>query len=151
MAATSKEKKPNVLFDTLAALFNNKEYINGLTKETIKQNSFMINRRLAIMYPLQAQVFNNSKVNPVDVLYFWRDYLYNGKFPPRWIYTAGAAKSQAKKDTKRDVTNAQIKAFCNRYGYSLKDIESAFKFFPEEISEEIKEFNKIFKQDESNQ
>lgn len=149
--AAPKEKKPNVLFDTLAALFNNKEYINGLTKESIKQNSFMINRRLAIMYPLQAQVFNNSKVNPVDVLRFWSDYLYNGKFPPRWIYTAGAAKSQAKKDDKKEITTAQIKAFCNRYGYSMKDISSALKFFPTEIVEEIKEFNKIAKQDESNQ
>jgi hypothetical protein len=71
--ATAKEKKPNVLFETLPALFNNKEYINGLTKETIKQKSFMIDRCLAIMYPLQVQVFNHSKVNPVDVLYFWRD------------------------------------------------------------------------------
>ena len=149
--AAPKEKKPNVLFDTLAALFNNKEYINGLTKESIKQNSFMINRRLAIMYPLQAQVFNNSKVNPVDVLHFWSDYLYNGKFPPRWIYTAGAAKSQAKKDDKKEITAAQIKAFCNRYGYSMKDINSALKFFPAEIIEEIKEFNKIAKQNESNQ
>ena len=149
--AAPKEKKPNVLFDTLAALFNNKEYINGLTKESIKQNSFMINRRLAIMYPLQAQVFNNSKVNPVDVLHFWSDYLYNGKFPPRWIYTAGAAKSQAKKDDKKEITTVQIKAFCNRYGYSMKDINSALKFFPAEIIEEIKEFNKIAKQDESNQ
>ena len=150
MAAT-KEKKPKVLFDTLAALFNNKEYINGLTKESIKQNSFMINRRLAIMYTLQAQVFNNSKVNPVDVLHFWSDYLYNGNFPPRWIYTAGAAKSQAKKDDKKEITTAQIKAFCNRYGYSMKDIDSALKFFPSEMVEEIKEFNKIAKQDESNQ
>ena len=30
------EKKPNILFDTLNALFTNKEYINDLTKETIK-------------------------------------------------------------------------------------------------------------------
>ena len=103
--APVKERKQNVLFDTLASLFNNKEYINGLTQESIKQNYFMLNRRLAIMYPLQAQVFNRSKVNPVDVLHFWSDYLYNGKFPPRWIYTAGAAKSQAKKDDKKEVTS----------------------------------------------
>ena len=96
------EKKPNILFDTLNALFTNKEYINNLTKETIRQNIFMINRRIAIKYPLQVQVFNNSKVNPVDVLYFWSDYLYNGKFPPRWIYTAGATKSKAKKDDKKE-------------------------------------------------
>ena len=52
---------------------------------------------------------------------------------------------------KKEITTAQIKAFCNRYGYSMKDIDSALKFFPSEMVEEIKEFNKIAKQDESNQ
>ena len=76
------EKKPNILFDTLNALFTNKEYINDLTKETIKQNIFMINRRIAIKFPLQAQVFNNSKTNAVDVLKSWSDFLYTGQRPP---------------------------------------------------------------------
>lgn len=147
------EKKPNILFDTLGALFNNKDYIYNLTKEVIKQNSFMINRRLAIKYPLQAQVFNNGKVNPVDVLYFWSDYLYNGSYPPRWIYTAGAAKSQAKKESKSEVSNASKRAFCNAKGISMKDVEAALKFFPKEMVEEIKEFeniNKYIKNEEHN-
>ena len=97
------EKKPNILFDTLNALFTNKEYINDLTKETIKQNIFMINRRIAIKFPLQAQVFNNSKTNAVDVLKFWSDFLYTGQRPPGWIYTAGAVKSQSKKDAKKEM------------------------------------------------
>ena len=140
------EKKPNILFDTLNALFTNKEYINNLTKETIRQNIFMINRRIAIKYPLQVQVFNNSKVNPTDVLKFWSDFLYTGQRPPGWIYTAGAVKSQAKKDAKKEVSSTLIKQYCNYYHYSIKDVESALKFFPEETIEELKEFENFNKQ-----
>ena len=140
------EKKPNILFDTLNALFTNKEYINDLTKETIKQNIFMINRRIAIKFPLQAQVFNNSKTNAVDVLKFWSDFLYTGQRPPGWIYTAGAVKSQAKKDTKKEISNSLIKQYCNYYHCSVKDVESALKFYPEEMIAEIKDFETFNKQ-----
>ena len=140
------EKKPNILFDTLNALFTNKEYINDLTKETIKQNIFMINRRIAIKFPLQAQVFNNSKTNAVDVLKFWSDFLYTGQRPPGWIYTTGAVKSQAKKDAKKEISNSLIKQYCNYYHCSVKDVESALKFYSEEMIAEIKDFETFNKQ-----
>lgn len=140
------EKKPNILFDTLNALFSNKEYISGLTKESIKQNIFMINRRIAIKFPLQAQVFNNNKVNPVDVLKFWSDFLYTGSRPPGWIYTAGAVKSQAKKDAKKEISTVLLKQYCNRYHISMKDMEAALKFFPEETIAEVKDFETFNKQ-----
>ena len=119
------EKKPNILFDTLSALFNDKEYIANLTNESIRQNIFMINRRLAIQYPLQAQVFNNSKANPIDVLKFWSDFLYTGRRPPGWIYTAGANKSQ---------------------NISQKDVITCIKFFSEELLNEITEYEELKKQ-----
>ncbi len=140
------EKKPNILFDTLNALFSNKEYISSLTKESIKQNIFMINRRIAIKFPLQAQVFNNNKVNPVDVLKFWSDFLYTGSRPPGWIYTAGAVKSQAKKDAKKEISTALLKQYCSRYHISMKDMETALKFFPEETIAEVKDFETFNKQ-----
>jgi len=140
------DKKPNILFETLNALFSNKEYINNLTKESIKQNIFMINRRIAIKYPLQAQVFNNNKINSYDVLKFWSDFLYTGQRPPGWIYTAGAVKSQAKKDSKKEISASLIKQYCNYYNYSLKDIEACMKFYPEETIKEIKDFEIFNKQ-----
>lgn len=147
-------KKPNVLFDTLSALFNNKDYINNLTKESMKQNLFMINRRLAIKYPLQAQIFNNKYVNACDVIKFWSDYLYNGKFAPRWIYTPGASKSQAAKDSKNPISLSLKKAFCKHYDISIKDVDAALKFFTKEITAEIKDFetlNKQLKNEETDQ
>lgn len=140
------EKKPNILFDTLNALFSDKEYISNLTKETIKQNIFMINRRIAINYPLQAQIFNNGKVNAADVLKFWSDFLYTGKRPPGWIYTAGAVKSQAKKDNKKEISTSLMKEYCNYYHISIKDLEASLKFYPEETISEVKDFDTFNKQ-----
>ena len=106
----------------------------------------MINRRIAIKFPLQAQVFNNSKTNAVDVLKFWSDFLYTGQRPPGWIYTAGAVKSQSKKDAKKEISNSLIKQYCNYYHCSVKDVESALKFYPEEMIAEIKDFETFNKQ-----
>ena len=108
------EKKPNILFDTLNALFTNKEYINDLTKETIKQNIFMINRRIAIKFPLQAQVFNNSKTNAVDVLKFWSDFLYTGQRPPGWP----GCRSPGRRDGPAPWSGAGRPSPCRRPGYS---------------------------------
>lgn len=140
------EKKSNILFDTLNALFTNKDYINDLTAESIRQNIFMINRRLAINYPLQVQVFNNSKVNPVDELKFWSDFLYNSSRPPKWIYTAGAAKSQAKKESKSNISASLVKEYSKHYNISLKDVQSALKFYREETENDIFEFEKLRKE-----
>ena len=140
------DKKPNILFDTLNALFSNKEYIANLSNESIKQNIFMINRRIAIQYPLQAQVFNNNKVNPIDVLKFWSDFLYTGRRPPGWIYTAGAAKSQAKKAEKAKVSPAMVKDYSLRNNISQKEVLSCLRFFPEELLEEITEYEELKKQ-----
>jgi len=146
----AEEKKKNILFEILNALFNDKEYINNLTNETIKQNIFMINRRLAIKYPLQAQVFNNSKINPIDLLKFWSDFLYTGGRAPGWLYIAGANKSQAKKDAKKLVSSSLIREYCNYYKVSDKDVDAAIKFFPEEMLSDLKEFESFYKELKNN-
>ena len=123
----------NILFEILNSLFTDKEYINNLTPQAMKQYCFMINRRIAIQYPLQAQVFNNNKVYSPDVVKFWSDFLYTGKRPPKWIYTAGAAKSQAKKNEKSKVTSTMIKEYSLKHNISQKEVMTALKFFTDDI------------------
>jgi hypothetical protein len=106
----------------------------------------MINRRIAIQYPLQAQVFNNNKVYAPDVVKFWSDFLYTGKRPPGWIYTAGAAKSQAKKNEKSKVTSAMIREYSLKYNVSQKEVMTALKFFADDIIAEMLEYEEIKKQ-----
>ena len=136
--------KDNILFDIIKALFCDKDYIENLPKQSIISNYFMINRRLAINYPLQAQVFNNNKINEVDVIKFWADFLNNGKaYAPKWIYTPGANKSQDKAQSKKKVTNAQIEKFAKYYNINKKDINTALDFFNEEMTAEILDFDKF--------
>lgn len=144
----SKENT-NYLFDILTALFNNKDYINNLTKESINQNIFMINRRLAINYPLQVQAFNNTNINYCDEIYFWRDFLYSGnKKIPYWMYAKGSIKAKEKKESINKISNNLINTYCNFYKISKKDFVSAFNIFNKDLIQEIKQFEKDQKETE---
>ena len=142
----AEAQQKNILFELLNALFTNKEYIESLTDESMKQNLFMVNRRLAIYYPMQAQVFNSNKVNASDVIKFWSSYLYkpNSKKPPYWLYTAGANKSKATKESKKEISNTTIKDFCKYYNLSRKDVDTALQFFNEDMTAEIKDFETFY-------
>ena len=133
------------LFDILNALFTDKLAINNLTKESAKQNIFMINRRLAIKYPLQVHAFNSNKINAYDVLKFWSEFLYTGGKPPYWLYTKGAVKSAEKKS--KDLKPKEINKYLADHSMSRKDFESAYRFFPDKVVQEIKEYNKLIGND----
>lgn len=133
------------LFTIFGALFNDKEYISNLSPENMKQNCFMINRRVAIKYPLQAQVMNNTKINPVDVVKFWSDFLYTGKRVPGWAFTKGAAKSVEEKSQKEKLTPALIKFYCSHKNISQKDLAGAIRFFADELYDEIKDLEQLYK------
>ena len=142
MAAKSGSDNPlNMLIN---ALFSSKEYINDITYETAKQNLFMVLRRLAIMYPLQANAFNQRKVNSLDIIRYWSDKLYTGGRPPGWIYTKGAKASESTK-SKNDISNADIKKYKEYYDINDKDFEASMKFFPDEVKGEIIELRNFFK------
>ena len=132
-------------FDILGYIFTNKNEFNKLSELTLTRNSFMINRTLAIQYPFQVNAFNNLNINQVDVLKFWADYL-GGQFKiPYFVYTKGSKRASEDKNKKLKMPSTSlIKQYCNHYGYSIKDIETAFTIFPDEINKDIQEFDKIF-------
>lgn len=140
------EKKDNTLFAIVDALFTSKEYINNITKETAKQNLFMVLRRLAIKYPLQANAFNDSKVNPMDVIRYWSDYLYTGGRAPGWIYTSG---TKAKEKKHKRFSTSDIKEYKKYYNINNKDFEDCMRFFPEETEKDIEDLLKFFKETKS--
>lgn len=135
-----KEKKSNPLFDLINALFTSREYVYGITAETAKQNLFMVLRRLAIKYPVEANVFNDSKVNPLDVIRFWSDYLYCG-VTPKWIYTSVTSK----KKSKDDITAADIKLYKAHNDMTDAQFEDAMRFFGNELINEIKAERDFYK------
>lgn len=137
--------KSDNLFTIINALFSDKEYINSLTDADLAANCFMINRRLAIKYPMQAQVFNHLKINPVDVVKFWSDYLYTGGRCPGWVYTPGAAKSKSKLESKHKLTNAQIENYALKKDCNKKTVKIAIDMFGDEMIDEILDYEKFIK------
>lgn len=135
-----KEKKSNLLFDLINALFTSREYVYGITAEAAKQNLFMVLRRLAIKYPVEANVFNDSKANPLDVIRFWSDYLYCG-VAPKWIYTSVASK----KKSNDDITAADIKLYKAHNDMTDTQFEDAMRFFGNELINEIKAERDFYK------
>ena len=143
MEPIKQEEKKNILFEILDAIFTNKAYIEALTNEAAKQNLFMVNRRLAIKYPLHAQEFNKNGMSPKGVLLAWSTFLYSGS-TPRWLYTPGAAKTKtAKTDT---ISDSVVKKFVTYYDLSMRDMKSCMQLFPEESEKELKAFVKFQKE-----
>lgn len=139
---SNNKKEQPMFFQIVNAFFTNRDFIYNMTTETAKQNLFMVLRRLAIKYPEQANVFNYSKVNALDTMKFWVDYLYGGS-NNSWIYTAGGAKLKEKK--KLDISKEDIGMYKDRYDLSNRDFEDYMKFFPEYITSEVKNYADLFK------
>ncbi len=143
---TEKPKKPFELFGIIDALFVDKEKIYNLSDETCKQYLFMVLRRLAIRYPLQANHFNDGKSNPKDVIRFWADYLYTGSSVPKWTKVSGTSKSSKNKANKDDFTKEEIRLYCKHHDINDKEYDDMMRFFPEDTVEELKAFKKYLKQ-----
>lgn len=140
------EKKSNPLFDLINALFTSREYVYNVTEETARQNLFMILRRIAIKYPLEMNVFNDSKVNPLDTIKFLSDYLYCGTVP-KWVYTS--VKS-SKKKSKDDITKDDITLYKSLYDLTDKDISDLLRFHNDEVIQDIKDNRDFYKKLNSN-
>lgn len=142
----SSVAKRNVLNEIVDAIFRDKSYIESMTEQQASQNLFMVLRRIAIKYPIRANLLNKSKVNAKDVIKFLSQWLYEPSgVKPSWVYTSGAKKEQEKKDATSSISKADIKDYIDYNGINRKDFESAMKLFPEELIEDVKEHVSYFK------
>ena len=75
------------LFDYIKVLFGRDQQWNKLKGYDKSKNSFMTNRFMSIKFPIQANMFNTLKIDPVGQAESWR--LISSKFNrvPGFIYT----------------------------------------------------------------
>jgi hypothetical protein len=119
------------LFDILKSFFSEKDW-QEVSKHDKSRNFFMINRIMSISFPLQANAFNNTKVDPVPVIDFWKSTL-NQKYKatPGWFFTS--TKKKEKKEifipseevsdlikTKYEISDREIKELCQYYPKEFK-------------------------------
>lgn len=146
---TTKEKK--ILtpaeygpFDILKVMFTDTETFNTIPLKTLEKSYFIINDRLSMQYPMQSQVFNHFKINGGWVVKCWQSFLQRQGWRqvPQWIYTKGKKKSEAVNIEQNIISKERIKKFANAKKFDLVDIEFSMKIFPQQMSDEIIEWEK---------
>lgn len=86
------------LFDYIKVLFGKDEHWDKVINYDKSRNSFMTNRFMSIKFPIQANLFNSLRIDPVGQAEAWR--LVASKFNrvPGFIYTK--VKKSAKQKEK---------------------------------------------------
>lgn len=135
-------------FDILGYIFTNKNEFDKLSDLTLSRNSFMVNRTIAIQYPLQVNAFNTLSVNQIDVMKFWSHYLGGQNRIPYFVYTKGSKRASEDKNKKMKMPPPSlIKQYCCQYGISPKDISAAIDLFPTDTINDILDFDKTYNSD----
>jgi len=127
------------LFEYLKIVFGTDAQWDKLTSYDKSKNSFMLNRMLSAQFPIQANMFNQLKTDPVGTAECWR--IVGSKFTrvPGFIYTKVSKKSVKKKwDPNQEVVNEYLKL--NQIGN--REFQEALKFNPKEIKKSIDNLEK---------
>jgi hypothetical protein len=120
------------LFDILKCFFTQKKW-DEVSKIDKGKNFFMINRIMSISFPLQANAFNNTKIDPVSVIDYWRSTLnIKYKTVPGWFYTATIKRDKVKNFTPPEDVAEIVKA---KYEISNREIAELSKFYPKEFKD----------------
>lgn len=144
-SSINESKKNEIgLFDIIKYLFTDSNKLNSVPTTILLKNAFMINRYMSIMYPQQANILQINKINQIEVIKFWSDFLkvYNNKVPG-WVYTKGQKRSLEETEMKKkDVSSSLIKSYCNYYNISIKDVNNALMMYYDEMVSELNDFDK---------
>lgn len=141
----NKADVKNDLYKNLISdLFLSKDITQKYTRETLKQYQFILNRRIAIKYPIEAQRLNVGGIDPKYAVYELNCLVRNGYGPEKWVWTPGAKKAKEDK-AKKEINPNLIKDFCVWYNVSPKDVESALEIFKDEMEQELLEFKNMQK------
>jgi hypothetical protein len=118
------------LFDILKSFFSEKDW-QEVSKHDKSRNFFMINRIMSISFPLQANAFNNTKVDPVPVIDFWKSTL-NQKYKatPGWFFTSTKKKEKKEIFIPSEEVSDLIKT---KYEISDREIKELSQYYPKEF------------------
>ena len=111
----------NDLFEVIGSIFTDKQKFSEYSNLTLDRNSFMINRMMAIRYPLQANALNVLNANGADIAKSWNIFLPQQYRNPSFIYTKGSKKAQEDKTKKAQMPKkSEIIDYCLTYNISYR-------------------------------
>lgn len=128
------EKKYNV-FDFINFLFRSPYMLDKPEIKSQFNDSFMLNRRLAIKFPQQAYFIQRLGISdPLHVLEMWKHIVVSqvksGKLDLRsinkWIYLKGPKNVATK--SKSDYKTEDLKELAKFYNYNYKDVLECLEY-----------------------
>lgn len=134
------------LFDYIKLVFSRDEKAwNELTEMDKSRNFWMLNRYMAIKYPVQVHALSLLRINPVAAGDYWHRTMsgLHGSVP-HWVY----AKTKKKEDAKKKLdlpSDTMITWYCVKNEMSTKVFMEQVNFFGEDFIKEIKSLEKILK------
>ncbi len=135
------------LFELTKAMFESPAKYAEATKGDKRKNFFMIQRRMAINFPIQAQLLQHIRINMESAVDWWQRFLRKQyQKTPYWMYQQGVKKNQEKEEKKVKISNETISEYCRFYQKDPRQVRDAIKFFPEEMAKEMNEFQKMMKE-----
>jgi hypothetical protein len=135
------------LFEITKAMFESPGTYADATKGDKRKNFFMIQRRMAINFPIQAHLLQHIRINMEATIDWWQRYLRKTyQRTPKWMYLEGVKKNKEKEEKKIKISAETISEYCRFYQKDIKQIKDAIKFYPEEMQKEMNDFQKMMKE-----
>lgn len=135
------------LFDIIKTIFTNPLEYSSISSGEKRKYYFILNRRFAVNFPLQANALQHIKINQNVVIDFWQSFLRSKyTFVPHWVYVKGTKKIQESKEKESKLSQETIKEYCKYNKISQNTLKDSLYFFKDETIKELKEFDKILKQ-----
>jgi hypothetical protein len=135
------------LFSFVKVFFTDSETYDSLKQYDKAKHRFMVNRFMAINYPVMANKLNRIGTNAANVIDSWHMIAQRYTRVPGWIYTK--LNKQTKVDNKvYDPDPEALKFYLNKYQISQRDFRLALKFNPDPVMKEIEYIEKQMKANE---
>lgn len=127
------------LFDVIKSIFKKDSEWDKVSRNDKVRNFFMINRIMAIQFPVQADQFNHTKILPRPVIDWWHNTL--GKHytkMPGWIFTKTKKGTNASTKDFDYEADKDVELFVlNRFETSRRELADLKHFYPEKYKDWI--------------
>ena len=132
-------------FDLIKIMIESPNEYSKVTSKDKKKNFFIINRRLSISFPFQAQALQHMRINDIAVIDFWQLFLskqYNKV--PYWLYIKGVKKSKEIIEKNNNIKEADLVSYATFFNYDIKSVREVASIYPEEFLKELNIYKKNY-------
>lgn len=134
-------KKKSNLFDVVKWMFEDPAKFKSIPDAELANHFFMINRFMAIKFPVQSQYINVVGINTAEMLKFWHHTVRKRlNRTPGWIFTKSTKPK--KKNSKAEYSDEAKRWYMTQFRLSHKDFNELFKYDSERMTSSLKELDK---------